>query len=260
MKKAAFFDIDGTILDEHNYIPQSTVDGIRRLQAKGNYAFLCTGRTRAFVRRKSLLDIGFDGIVSGCGTMVEFRGEVLYYKKLEHARVKKTLGIFKEHRAATIMEGRFYLYLDQEDFGSDKYVARLRQELGKDLLPISGSEAQWEVSKFSCVTANSDLELLARELGQEYELLVHNSAVVEVVPKGCSKGTGILRVCEELGIAVEDTYAFGDSVNDLPMMEVAGHSIAMGNGSEVVKQRATYVTKSLHEDGIYHALEHFDLI
>lgn len=259
MKKAAFFDIDGTILDEDNYIPESTVEGIHKLQEKGNYAFLCTGRSRAFVRDKALLDIGFDGIVSGCGTMIEFHDEVLYYKKLEHSQVQKTMAFLKENRAATIMEGRFHLYLDEDDFGDDSYVVRLRRELGEELLPIGGSEPDWEVSKFSCVTLHSDLAVLQQELKKDYELLIHNSMVMEIVPKGCSKGTGILRVCERLGIAVEDTYAFGDSVNDLPMFEVAGHSIAMGNGSEIVKQKASYVTDMLHADGIYHALEHFAL-
>lgn len=259
MKKAAFFDIDGTILDAGNYIPKSTVEGIHKLQAQGNYAFLCTGRSRAFVKNEALLNIGFDGIVSGCGTMVEFHDEVLYYKKLEHEMVKKTIGFLKEHQAAVIMEGRFHLFLDEEDFGTDDYIARLRKELGEELVPITGNETDWEVSKFSCATERTDMSAVKQELEKDYELLIHDIPVMEVVPKGCSKGTGILKVCEQLGIAVEDTYAFGDSVNDLAMFEIAGHSIAMGNGSDIVKQKASYVTDTLHEDGIYHALEHFGL-
>ncbi len=157
------------------------------------------------------------------------------------------------------MEGRFHLYLDEDDFGDDRYVVRLREEMGEDLLPIGTESSGWEVSKFSCVTKDSDLILLKQDLEKDYELLLHSSEVMELVPKGCSKGTGILKVCEKLGIDRADTYAFGDSVNDLPMFEVAGHSIAMGNGTELVKQKASYVTDSLHNDGIYHALEHFGL-
>lgn len=260
MKKAVFFDIDGTILDADNYIPESTVSGIHALQKKGNYAFLCTGRSRAFVKTKALLAIGFDGIVSGCGTMVEFHDEVLYYKKLDYELIKETIAFLKAQQAAVIMEGRFHLFLDQDDFGKDAYIERLRQELGEELIPITGREADWEVSKFSCATASADMAAIQQELAKDYELLIHDAPVMEVVPKGCSKGTGILKVCEELGIDVEDTYAFGDSVNDLAMFEVAGHSIAMGNSSDMVKQKASYVTDTLHEDGIYHALEHFGLI
>lgn len=260
MKKAAFFDIDGTILDEHNHIPQSTVEGIHKLQAKGNYAFLCTGRARAHVQRKELLDIGFDGIVSGCGTMVEFQDEVLYYKKLEHSLVQKTVAFFKENQVAAIMEGRYHLYLDDDDFCGDPFAARLRRELKDELLPIYGSEPEWEVSKFSCVTARADMALIKQELEKEYDLILHSSMIMEAVPKGCSKGTGMLKICERLGIDVADTYAFGDSANDLQMFAAAGISIAMGNGSEEIKRIASYVTGSIHEDGIYHALEHFSLL
>lgn len=259
MKKAAFFDIDGTLLDERNYIPQSAVEGIHKLQANGNYAFLCTGRSRAYVKNEALLSIGFDGIVSGCGTMIEFGDEVIFYKKLDQEMVKKTVAFLKENKVAVIMEGRFCLFIDQEDFVGDSYLEKLRQEVGEGIVPITGNEASWEVSKFSCATQLADLEALKKELSEDYELLIHDIAVVEIVPKGHSKGTGILQVCKQLGIAAADTYAFGDSVNDLPMFEVAGHSIAMGNAVDVVKQKASYVTDTLHEDGIYHALEHFGL-
>ena len=126
MKKAAFFDIDGTILDHNNVIPKSTVEGIHKLQKKGHYAFLCTGRSRAHVKNPALLKIGFDGIVSGCGTMVEFQNEVLFYKKLDKEAIRQTVALLKEHRAPVILEGRFRLYADPEDFTGDLYFEKLR--------------------------------------------------------------------------------------------------------------------------------------
>lgn len=260
MKKAVFFDIDGTILDHDNFIPQSTVEGIHKTQARGNYAFLCTGRSRAFVRDPAILDIGFDGIISGCGTMIEFQDQVVFYKKLDHALVRRTVDFLKEQHSAVIMEGRYQLYADPKDFEGDPYIVKLRDEIGSDLVPLTGSEKNWEVSKFSCTTEHVDLELVKRRLSADYELLIHDIPVMEVVPKGCSKGTGILKICELLDIPVSDTYAFGDSANDLPMFAAAGFSIAMGNASALAKKQASYVTDTLREDGIYHALEHFHLL
>lgn len=260
MKKAVFFDIDGTILDHNNFIPQSTITGIHKLQEKGNFAFLCTGRSRAYVRNPAILDIGFDGIVSGCGTMIEFHDEVVFYKRLDHPLVKRTVDFLKEHHAEVIMEGRYKLYVDAEDFHGDRYIERLRKEIGSDLAPITGNEKDWEVSKFSCATEHTDMEILKQYLTPDYELLIHDIPVMEIVPKGCSKGTGILKVCEKLGISPADTYAFGDSANDLPMFEAAGYSIAMGNASGLAKKKAAYVTDDLRDHGIYHALEHFELL
>lgn len=64
MNKAVFFDIDGTLWDEHMQIPDSTRTAIRALRETGNYAFLCSGRSRANIRSEKLLELGFDGIIA----------------------------------------------------------------------------------------------------------------------------------------------------------------------------------------------------
>lgn len=71
-RKAAFFDIDGTIWDKDNRIPDSTKEAIRKIRENGSLAFLCSGRCRSYIQNPELLGIGFDGVVSGCGTMVEY--------------------------------------------------------------------------------------------------------------------------------------------------------------------------------------------
>ena len=72
-KSIVFFDIDGTIWDYKQKIPDSTIKGIRTLRKNGHYAFLCTGRTKSTIRTKELMDIGWDGIVAGCGTYIEYK-------------------------------------------------------------------------------------------------------------------------------------------------------------------------------------------
>ena len=68
---AIFFDIDGTLWDRDNNIPQSTKEAIHQLQENGHQTFLCRGRTRVFINSEELLGMGFDGIVCGCGTFIE---------------------------------------------------------------------------------------------------------------------------------------------------------------------------------------------
>ena len=90
--------------------------------------------------------------------------------------------------------------------------------------------------------------------------MIHDVPVAEFVPKGFHKGTGIAKVCEILGMDMTDTFAFGDSANDIGMLHDAGIGVAMGNGSDAVKGAADYVTDTMMENGIWNACKHFELI
>ena len=150
--------------------------------------------------------------------------------------------------------------MDLEEFEEDPYGLRLKETLGEDLLPVTGNEAIMEISKFSCSTPDDAYLKVLSHLEENFTPLVHDAACAEFVPKGFSKASGIEKTCELLGIEKEDTYAFGDSINDVEMLKHVQHGIAMGNGTKAAKEAADYITAPLHEDGIYKGLEHFGLI
>ena len=111
-KKVLFFDIDGTIWNEKNEIPESTIDAIRTVRRNGHLAFLNTGRCSSYIQNPDLLSIGFDGVVCGCGTMIEYMGETIFYKRLEEVLVEHTVNTVRRFGFRPILEGRAYLYLD----------------------------------------------------------------------------------------------------------------------------------------------------
>lgn len=260
MKRAVFFDIDGTLWDEHSFIPQSTQEAIQRLRENGHLAFICSGRTKGFIRDEKLLSLGFHGIVAGCGTYIECDGNVLYYHRLDNQIVKQSLDVLKKYRMSAILEGKERLYLDSTEFEGNPYVRKLKEELKDSVLPISGNEENWEISKFSASAVDDSYLLAAQELKEHFDCLVHGMHAIEFVPTGFSKASGIQKTCEFLNIPLENTYAFGDSVNDLDMLSYVAHGVAMGNGTENAKQAADYVTSTLHEDGILRGLEYYGLI
>ncbi|MDO5425706.1 MAG: Cof-type HAD-IIB family hydrolase [Eubacteriales bacterium] len=259
-RKAAFFDIDGTLWNEKNEIPESTVKAIRALRKNGHLAFLCSGRTRGFIQAPELFAIGFDGIVSGCGTMIEYGSEVIFYKRLENELVDYTIRTVRHYGFRPILEGREFLYLDEVDFVDEFYGKKLKAELGNRLRGIEENWGKWEISKLSCATDSEGKEECFAVLAEHYDYMIHNPAVAEMVPKGFHKGKGVEKVCELLGVDLADTFAFGDSANDLGMFEAAGTAIAMGNGSDVAKEAADFVTDALLEDGIWKACKRLELI
>lgn len=261
-KKAVFFDIDGTLWDRYNVIPESTIEGIRALRAAGNYAFICTGRTRSFVQHPKLHAVGFDGVLAGCGTHIEYQGELLYYHKIDRSLAIDTLHTFRKYDFFPILEGKDYIYFNEEEngFGETPYGQKLIRELGDRLRRVDAFLKEGEVSKFSCGMKDGGDPECFEKLSPHFHPLVHNPEVVEFVPNGHSKATGIQKICEYLGVDLADTYAFGDSVNDLEMLRVVGTGIAMGNGTEDAKEMADYITNDIYEDGIYNGLKHFELI
>lgn len=258
--KALFFDIDGTIWDRHNHIPESTRKAIAQARKNGNKAFICSGRTRGYIQNEDLLGIGFDGIVSGCGTMIEMHGETVFSEDIPADLAVSTVETVRRYGFRPILEGREYLYMEESEFGHDPYGQKLFRELQGRRKPIDALWGQWSMSKLSCATDGCETKECFDILSRYYDMIVHNSAVVEMVPHGFSKGTGLRHACDLLGIDVKDSVAFGDSVNDLDMFRAAGFSVAMGNGSDDAKNASDYVSSTLHEDGISKALAYLNII
>ena len=263
MEKALFFDIDGTIWDERQRIPDSAREAFRLLKERGHHLFLSSGRTRVFIPDAPLMPLGFDGVLAGCGTFVEYCGQVRFYHRIADGEIQRVNGFLRDLGAAYILEGHRCIYVDAERFlGGSPFIQEVSKALGKNMVRISGNEDSLEVSKF-CANyledANRQQEM-ERWLGERYTVIHRDGNFVEVVPKGFSKATGIQKICEILGIAHEDTYAFGDSTNDLDMLEYAAHSVAMGDGMQQAKDAAEYVTSPLWEGGIYQACKHYGLI
>lgn len=261
-KKAVFFDIDGTLWDVNNEIPESTIRAIRALRENGHLTFLCSGRSRAFIRDPRLFDIGFDGVVSGCGTMVEYCGKTIFYKQIDNSLIEQTIQTVRTYGFRPILEGRNYLYMSDQESHQDDFWKKMKAELGESLLTIENEWGNWEASKLTCV---ADVSKDARKhclekLERYYDYMIHSFNVIEMVPKGYNKGKGIEKVCDILEMNISDTFAFGDSANDIAMLRDAGIGVAMGNGSEEVKAAADYVTTSMKENGIWNACKHFELI
>lgn len=258
--RAVFFDIDGTIWNRENEIPPSTAAAVAALKRRGHLVLLCSGRTRGYIRAPELLSLDFDGIISGCGTMLEFGGETLFYHRIPTPLLERTLNTVRSFGFRPILEGREYLYFDEAEFGGDPYGEKLRAELGARLKTICGSWGAWEVSKLSCDMRGADRSSCFAAIAADFDPIVHNDSVVELVPKGFDKGDGILRFCARLGLDPARTVAFGDSYNDLGMFAAAGTSVAMGNGVEGAKRAADYVTTALMEDGVWNACRALELI
>ena len=262
MSKYVFFDIDGTLWDEKMIVPESTKAAIKKLQENGHKAFVCTGRSMGNVNDPQFDEIGFDGFIAACGNHVEMDGKVLYEHNMSLEEVEKIYEVSRQAKLPIIYEGSKLQWMDREGFDGDGYIQYIIENLADTLVYLDECElSEIHANKFSALAnAHTDFSIVEAALSDTFDLLDHGDGIIEAVQKGTSKATGIAWLCEHLGVAIEDTYALGDSINDLEMLEYVGHSIAMGNASPRAKEAAEYVTAHIHEDGVYKALEHYGLI
>lgn len=94
----------------------------------------------------------------------------------------------------------------------------------------------------------------------EFDLVRWHELSTDVLPHGGSKAEGIKKVIERLPFDIGDTYAFGDGLNDLQMIEYVGTVVAMGNAVPELKEIADFVTKPVDEDGIAYAVKELGLL
>lgn len=259
--KIIFFDIDGTLISRNRIIPDTVRPAIENLRSNGNIAFISSGRTKILVRDPLLDGILFDGTISGCGSLIEYRGETVFYKKIPNDLATTAVNVFKKNKVLPIAEGKDFIYFDESNLNFAAYNPELKALLGEKLLPLEKNLGNLEISKFSCLTIPnvSNVADCVKNLGNHFDFQIHDETCFEMVTKNVNKGSAIKIVCEKLGIDISDTFAVGDSVNDFEMLKNAGTAIAMANAPEKVKSIADYVTDFAENDGIAKALRYFNL-
>ena len=272
-RKCVFLDIDGTLTPAgSNHPPESAMKAIRAAQAKGHRIFLCTGRNPDMLA--PVLAYGFDGAVA-CGGGRVFAGDrVLYDCPMPDAdrdvalKLLKDNGVFRTIEAVDATYGDEDLgdFLAQAGEGNSELV-RWRKALAEQLniRPMATYDGRpiYKVV-FMCLEAGQLVP--AREaLEDRYHFVVqdvaaHNCLNGEIINKAFDKGRGVRIVADAFGFDIADTVGFGDSMNDLEMIETVATSVCMDNGSPALKARSGLVCPAVEEDGLAWAFEKLGLV
>ena len=272
-KKLIFLDIDGTLTPAgSNTPPESAMKAVRLAQANGHRVFLCTGRNPAMLA--PVLELGFEGAVAGAGGYVFAGDRVLFDCPMEKEDLETGMRLLKENGVFRTIEAKDATWGDEElgDFlaqageGNSELV-RWRKALAEQLniRPMSEYDGR-PVYKivFMCREAKQ-LEPARAVLEKKYHFVVqdvaaHHCLNGELINRRFDKGRGVRIVAEAFETPIEDTIGFGDSMNDLEMIETVGYSVCMDNGSPALKEISDMVCPAVEEDGLYRAFSELGLI
>lgn len=272
-KKLIFLDIDGTLtMPGSNVPPESALKAIEAAREAGHKVFLCTGRNYDML--SPLLKYNcFDGAVASSGGYVFYGDKVLYDCPMTEEQKDTALRLFKENGVFRTVEAVDGSFCDEglsdflnESSGGNSELVRWRKALESDLgiRPMAEYDGR---PIYKVVFMCKDVSQLApaiEALEKDFFFLVQDMAAAnclngELVNRKFDKGLGVRRVCEALGCDIADTVGFGDSMNDLEMIETVGTSVCMANGSPNLQKKSDIVCPAVEEDGLAKAFRDLGL-
>ena len=208
-------------------------------------------------------EMGFDGYVCGCGSQIYMNEELLFSSSIPNPLCRKTTELLRECRIPAFFERPDKILYDSSSCAVPETVQKLKAEVIVEDLALYPPETynHFTFDKFLAFpSADSDMETFRKFADEHFLCFIHEDKAWELTQKNLSKATGIRFLADRLGVPVKDTYAFGDSTNDLLMLQFAGNSIAMGNSDPLILPHCTYQTTNIEDNGIANALKHFHLI
>lgn len=262
-----FFDIDGTLAwqdpklaqelpeDERDLSPypnEAVSQAIRDFVAKGNMAFICTGRALSCIHPK-LLELPWAGIVCLAGGYVELEGHVIRDLAMTPGMLQRLAPYLEQSGEVIRFEGLNGVVRMSIDAPDTPGYARTLGDAVTQLQHYSAYKILMSTSLANRIAQDKALEPLL--CFNELEL-----EVTEISPRECTKRGGIQSVLDALDPHHGTVYGIGDASNDVSLMNAVDVGIAMGNAPDYLKKRADYITDSVDKDGVVKALEHFRLI
>ena len=266
--KLIVLDVDGTLIPFGQVLPtESTIKALEMARKNGHRIYLNTGRCRAEVH-KELEDLGFDGIICSNSLYIEDDGKVCLQKDIPPADVKRISDWLLQQNVGFFFEGHksvaaVRLYFEQ--MGA-RFGEKVLHDLENSFPCIKEAELDYNgIAKINYVMAPGLVEKIKAEFGKEFQinqwsLLGSDKGMGDITRKDAGKASGVQFIAEKYGVKAEDTYAFGDTAGDLPMIKCCGTGVAMGNAEPGLKEGADYITGNVDENGIFDAFRHFGLI
>ncbi|MGC0333776.1 Cof subfamily protein (haloacid dehalogenase superfamily) [Streptomyces sp. SAI-170] len=251
-------DLDGTLLRSDLSVSERTRRALALVSASGARHLVVTGRP-AVACRQLLRTIGYQGLaVCGQGAQLYDAGADRLLSSLPLdldlarevvARVEDVLGRVELGIVTSPPDSRFKV--------TPRFGERVRH--GWDVTTDPALLWSEPIDKLILHHPEVDedrLAVTARELMGDAVTVVHSvKGMVEILPAGTDKGTGVARAARLLGFTGTDTVAFGDMPNDIPLLAWAGHGVAMAGGHPDLRAMADEIAPGNDEDGVAAVLE-----
>lgn len=248
-------DMDGTLLNSNCELLQCNLETIRLFTALGGKFAVATGRDCASVKMyPELVELLSPSIIlNGCA-IYDFQNDAAVKSSLlPHLPARQALRDIIHsfpNLGAMVMGADFNLY----QVAASEYLAQLIEDEDMCFLhkPYEDLPSDWNKVLFSDEepALQQVVEFVESKTYPGTYFVKSAECYYEMLPKGVSKGSALLELCDVVGVSIENTYAIGDYYNDADMLRLAGHSAAVANAPDDIKAMATEVISSNDEGAV----------
>lgn len=265
--KVLAFDMDGTLLDDEKNLSAYTVEVLNQAAILGLKYVPCSGRGAE--RIAPLLEevSGIEYMISTNGAAItDYRsGEVVCEYTLDRKDAIRIFDYVEECGCdlRILIEDGYYDLQGKmrEPFGMPADMTRgmeadcwIREKGFRDFITSNDHVIQKYVLVFNNIEEKFKAFDELVKIENLYVTYSHD-LIVEISHPEATKGKALKRVAEIMNVPLENIMAIGDEHNDIPMFELAGIGVAMGNASDHVKAHADYITEKNTEHGVAKAIE-----
>lgn len=266
MTEIIYLDIDGTLRDEKTGLQRSTEKAIRECREKGIFIILCTGRNEGSIQ-EDVRRLETDGTVTGGGCCIELKGDLLKNESFSLKILGEFLEVIRKQKLGASLESDREIYMNERaaEFYKKDFEQKIRgypqAEQIKKQHNISYEDNFrdiWKdsrkIHKVCLMGAAEKIEKVENSFKQYAETVQKKEWngiwYLEMLPKGCGKGSAVRLINKKLAIDKKNSMSFGDGDNDIEMFKETGVRVAVSGGSPKLMAYADSICPEPAKDGI----------
>lgn len=251
-------DMDCTLLADDKTMPPQTFELVRRLADVGVTFAAASGRPLCTLR-EMFSGVGCDmGFVSDNGASVSFGEKAVFTSLIEKGTLERLVRFTLESgRGCPVVCGLDRAHCLERDRAHSAALEPFYRNVEYVDTP---EELICEANKFTVYFPERNSvaayeEVFAPEFGEALSVTPAGDEWIDFMNPGVDKGTGILRLCEYLGVELEDALALGDTDNDAEMLDAVGHACLVSNAERRMWEHADFLAPSNNERGVAQVME-----
>ena len=265
--KLIALDMDGTLLNSQKEISKQTLEMIQKAYDSGKEVIFSTGRCVAELNSyiEQIPELRYINCVSGALVYDLKERRKIYSNAISIEKVNKILEAAQKEDVMihlltkdSIVQQSHYEQLNYYGMGVYKPLFEKVADKVPDILAYYKEKAM-PIEKLNLYHRSPDGRERTRERLSKLGLMLADAekTSLEVSEMGVTKGTGLTKLCEHLGISLEETIVVGDADNDVDALKIAGLSVAMGNANDEVKKICDVTVSDCDHNGCAEAIERF---